>query len=69
MTDRSDLYISPTMMTGVTPEDAVLQEEIFGPLLPVVDVSDAQEAVDTINAGEKPLALYCFSNNDKTRKM
>jgi len=67
-TDRSDLFIPPTMMNGVTPDDAVMQEEIFGPLLPIIHVSGADEAIEKINAGEKPLALYCFTNNSPTRK-
>ena len=68
-TDKDDLFISPTMMTGVTEDDACMKEEIFGPLLPILDVDNAEEALLKIKAGEKPLALYCFSNNGKTQKM
>ena len=67
-TDQEDLYIAPTVMTGVTAEDACMQEEIFGPLLPIIDVQDEDEAVDRINAGEKPLALYCFTNSGATKR-
>jgi len=67
-TDKSNLYIAPTVMAGVTHDDAIMREEIFGPVLPIVDVSGEDEAVQKINAGEKPLALYCFSNNGKTQK-
>ena len=66
--DRSDLFISPTMMIGVTADDAIMQEEIFGPILPILDVSGPDEAVARVQAGEKPLALYCFSNNSPTQK-
>jgi len=67
-TDKDDLFISPTMMTGVTEDDACMKEEIFGPLLPILDVNNAEEALHKVNAGEKPLALYCFSNNGRTQK-
>ena len=40
----------------------VVQDEIFGPILPIVNVSSAEEAVDVINSRDKPLALYVFSN-------
>ena len=67
-TDKNDLFIAPTVMTGVTEDDACMKEEIFGPLLPIVDVNNEDEAVSKINAGEKPLALYCFSNSGATKK-
>jgi len=67
-TDKNDLFIAPTVMTGVTEDDACMKEEIFGPLLPIVDVNNEDEAVNKINAGEKPLALYCFSNSGATKK-
>eukprot|EP00795_Rhopilema_esculentum_P015399 gene15399-6639_t len=59
--DEDEKYISPTVMTDVTSEDAVMKEEIFGPLLPIVKVISATEAVKFINKREKPLALYVFS--------
>ena len=68
VTDKSDLFISPTVMIGVTEDDAVMQDEIFGPIMPIIDVADADEAVQKINKGEKPLALYCFTNNAATRE-
>ena len=42
--DQSDLYISPTVLTDVTQEDSLMQEEIFGPILPMMSVSNAQES-------------------------
>ncbi len=60
-TDRKDKYIAPTLMDGVTMDDAVMKEEIFGPILPILEFSEIEEAIDIINAGSKPLALYCFS--------
>ncbi len=66
--DRQNLYIAPTIMImpPVTSHDSlppVMQEEIFGPILPVVSVRDADAAISFINEGEKPLALYVFSSS------
>ncbi len=59
--DASVRYLSPTVLTEV-PEDApVMTEEIFGPLLPVLKIKNVDEAIERINAGEKPLAMYVFS--------
>jgi acyl-CoA reductase-like NAD-dependent aldehyde dehydrogenase len=63
--NQSAKYISPTVMFNVKPEDRVMGEEIFGPILPVITVSDHNEAINFINERPKPLALYVFSNNDK----
>lgn len=49
-------------MTG---DDRVMQEEIFGPILPFITVNSEEEAIDFINARDKPLALYIFSSNRK----
>ncbi|WEV66399.1 aldehyde dehydrogenase family protein [Bifidobacterium sp. ESL0764] len=66
-TDREHLYIAPTVLTDVRPDDPVMQEEIFGPILPILPVQDAQEAVAFINRRPKPLALYVFSRSKTTR--
>jgi len=63
VTDEDDLYISPTIMTNVTAEDAVMQEEIFGPVLPILQVKTVDEAIKFVNAREKPLAVYIFSTD------
>jgi aldehyde dehydrogenase (NAD+) len=65
-TDVSTKYISPTVLRGVKPDAAVMQEEIFGPVLPVLTFKDISEPIAAINAGEKPLALYIFSKSKKT---
>ena len=57
------LQIEPTVMTGVTDDDPVMGEEIFGPLCPVLKVSDPAEAEAFIKAHEKPLALYLFTKD------
>lgn len=66
-TDESDLYISPTIMDQVSWEDAVMQEEIFGPILPILEYEHLEDAIAQIKRNEKPLALYLFSNKKKTR--
>ncbi|XP_048468655.1 aldehyde dehydrogenase, dimeric NADP-preferring-like isoform X2 [Rhincodon typus] len=63
--DEKELYIAPTIVTDVDPSSRIMQEEIFGPLLPIVTVNCAEEAIDFINKRDKPLALYVFSHNKK----
>ncbi|AZM51487.1 aldehyde dehydrogenase family protein [Streptomyces sp. WAC 01529] len=67
-TDRDDLYIAPTVLAGVTGDDPVMREEIFGPVLPLVEVADLDEAIAFINDRDKPLALYGFTENETTRR-
>ncbi|XP_049730582.1 aldehyde dehydrogenase family 3 member A2 isoform X3 [Elephas maximus indicus] len=67
-TDEATRYIAPTILTDVSPEAKVMQEEIFGPILPIVPVKDADEAIKFINDHEKPLAFYIFSYNNKLIK-
>ncbi|XP_066929611.1 aldehyde dehydrogenase, dimeric NADP-preferring-like [Clytia hemisphaerica] len=64
--DEDDLYISPTIMKDVSPDDPVMQDEIFGPILPVLTVKNIDEAIRYVQEREKPLALYIFSNVQKT---
>ena len=47
--DEDDLYISPTIMQNVTGDDLIMQEEIFGPLLPIIKKETIQEAIEFIN--------------------
>ncbi len=60
-------YLAPTVVTDVPADAELLAEEIFGPVLPVVAVADAQEALDVVGAGDRPLALYVFSEDERTR--
>ena len=64
-TNAKTLQISPTVMAPVTWEDAVMGEEIFGPLLPVVTYKSLREAAAKINSMDAPLALYIFSSSKK----
>ena len=59
--DRADRYIAPTTLVNVPPSSPVMQEEIFGPILPVLEVADVQEMIDFVNARPSPLGLYVFS--------
>ncbi|XP_065179266.1 aldehyde dehydrogenase family 3 member B1-like [Sycon ciliatum] len=62
--DKSELFMGLTVVTDVRDDDdAVLQEEIFGPILAIVPVSGLQAAIDFINEREKPLAAYVFSKD------
>ena len=65
---RETLQIEPTIMRGCTGEDAVMQEEIFGPVLPVLTYRSLQEAEEFIKGREKPLALYLFTNDKSTQE-
>jgi aldehyde dehydrogenase (NAD+) len=67
-TDRSDLYIAPTVLSEVQPDAPVMLEEIFGPVLPIVGVTGLDEAISFITARPKPLALYAFTADEHTRR-
>lgn len=62
-TDRSERYVAPTILTGVNPKDPVMEDEIFGPILPVIAVDDVEDAVRFVRGRPKPLALYVFSRS------
>ncbi|XP_059930764.1 aldehyde dehydrogenase, dimeric NADP-preferring-like [Gadus macrocephalus] len=61
--DASQRYIAPTVLKDVPPHSRMMQEEIFGPVLPIVTVSDMDEAIRFVNEREKPLALYIFCSD------
>ncbi|XP_075760768.1 aldehyde dehydrogenase family 3 member A2 isoform X2 [Pelodiscus sinensis] len=67
-TDEATCFIAPTVLTDVSPDSRIMQEEIFGPLLPIVTVKSPDEAIQFINQREKPLALYLFANDKKMIK-
>lgn len=66
--ERSSRYIAPTLIQDVLPESPIMQEEIFGPLLPVLGYETLDEAIGFVNSRPKPLALYFFSDNKKKQK-
>jgi aldehyde dehydrogenase (NAD+) len=64
---EDELYVAPTILTQTSPEAPVMQEEIFGPILPVLSVKSLGEAIAFINQREKPLALYLFAEDARVR--
>lgn len=66
--DRDALTIEPTVLVDPSPEEPVMKEEIFGPILPVLAVDSADEAIAFVNARPKPLAAYVFTKSAKTRR-
>jgi acyl-CoA reductase-like NAD-dependent aldehyde dehydrogenase len=65
--DRASRYIAPTVIDGITGSEPIMEEEIFGPLLPVIVYDDLSDALEFVNSRPKPLALYFFSR-DKARQ-
>ncbi|GHD11067.1 aldehyde dehydrogenase family protein [Zhihengliuella salsuginis] len=63
--DAETLYIEPTVLVGVDPASPIMQEEIFGPLLPILRVESLDEAMQFINARPSPLAAYLFSERPR----
>jgi aldehyde dehydrogenase (NAD+) len=63
--EEEDLTVHPTMLTGVTPQMKILQEEIFAPIVPVMTYETIDQAIGYIEARDKPLALYVFSPNEE----
>ncbi|NLP57213.1 aldehyde dehydrogenase [Lutibacter sp. B1] len=67
--DPSEKYIAPTIIDDVKPEFPIMQEEIFGPILPILTFDDINEVISYINSNEKPLAFYYFGKNDKAKEI
>lgn len=66
--DAAKLTIEPTILDQIHWDDAVMQEEIFGPILPVMEYETLPEIIKEIQSRQKPLALYIFSESDKVQK-
>lgn len=62
-TNPEELYIAPTLLDHISLADPIMEEEIFGPILPIIEYTDIDEAITLINSKPKPLALYLFSEN------
>lgn len=67
--DKTDHYIEPTMLDGVIADSPVMRDEIFGPILPVMEFSDIRTVIDYVNSHEKPLAFYYFGDKSEGRKV
>lgn len=63
--DENQNYLEPTLVVDVPMDSALMQNEIFGPVLPVIGYRDLSEAIDLIRSKEKPLALYIYSRSRK----
>jgi aldehyde dehydrogenase (NAD+) len=61
--DEATRYLAPTILAGVDRDAAVMGEEIFGPILPVLAVDDVEDAIGVVRSGDKPLALYVFGDD------
>ncbi|XP_057987062.1 aldehyde dehydrogenase family 3 member H1 isoform X1 [Hevea brasiliensis] len=66
--DKESLKIAPTILLDVPQDSLIMNEEIFGPLLPIILVNKIEESFDLINSGTKPLAAYLFSNKKKLKE-
>ncbi|MEU1424204.1 aldehyde dehydrogenase family protein [Kitasatospora sp. NPDC005751] len=66
--DRATRFIEPTVLADVDPDAPVMREEIFGPVLPVLEVADLDAAIAFITGREKPLALYAFTESETTKR-
>lgn len=62
-TDIANLYIAPTLLDGVSVDDEVMNEEIFGPILPIIEYEKLDDAIKFVNSRNKPLALYIYSDD------
>src|SRR5262249_58915711 len=61
--DRNDRYVAPTIILDPAPDAPVLQEEIFGPLLPVLTVGSVQQVIDHVAGPPRPIGLYVFAED------
>ncbi|BFG30344.1 hypothetical protein CerSpe_166180 [Prunus speciosa] len=66
--DENQLKIAPTILLDIPEESQLMQEEIFGPLMPIVTVEKIEDSFDVINSRPKPLAVYVFTNNEQLKK-
>jgi aldehyde dehydrogenase (NAD+) len=66
--DRASRFLEPTVLTGIGPNDPVMEEEIFGPILPVLTYENIDDAITLIKSRPKPLAFYLFSESHSLRK-
>ncbi len=66
--NKEELYIAPTVMDYISYDDAVMQEEIFGPILPIIEFEDLDWAIKMVKDRDKPLALYVFTSSKKNSK-
>ncbi|HWQ57505.1 MAG TPA: aldehyde dehydrogenase family protein, partial [Clostridia bacterium] len=61
-------YVEPTLLVGVSPDSPIMQEEVFGPILPLIPYDKLEECIEFIRARPKPLALYLFTTSRETEE-
>jgi aldehyde dehydrogenase (NAD+) len=66
--DVAGRYVAPTIVRGVAPNSPLMEEEIFGPILPVLGMRDVDDAIEFVNARPKPLSLYLFASDPETAR-
>lgn len=66
--DSADKYIAPTVLTDVSDDSPVMQEEIFGPVLPIVRAENLEDAIGIIRRRDKPLSAYLFTNDNRAER-
>ncbi len=67
--NREELFLYPTIVDEISSGDSLMQQEIFGPILPIITFTNLTEAISFINSGEKPLALYYFGKNKQAEEV
>lgn len=67
--DMGERYIAPTFIDGIDPDSDIMQEEIFGPVMPVMEFETIESVIEYINSHEKPLALYYFGDRGTARRV
>ncbi len=69
LSNSEDLYISPTILRDITWKDDIMQDEIFGPILPVLSFTDINDAIHQVLNTPRPLALYVFTSDSDTERL
>src|SRR5580765_1624560 len=63
-TDPDQLYIEPTVLVDVPVDSPIMQEEVFGPILPVLEIDSVEKVIDWVNERPRPLGLYVFTEDE-----
>jgi aldehyde dehydrogenase (NAD+) len=62
-TDATERYIAPTVLVDVSPDSPIMQEEVFGPILPVLEIASVEAVIEWVNSRPRPLGLYVFAED------
>jgi aldehyde dehydrogenase (NAD+) len=61
--DTADRYIAPTVLVDVSPDSPIMQDEVFGPILPVLEIESVEAVIEWVNSRPRPLGLYVFAED------